>query len=396
MNRQINFLLNNYKYEDGKDDGNKGILIPRYIATGRTAPDGKVYGPVKTKNEDEKVLVRSIITKSENFDIVTPDLLSTRLKKASFPEGSAIGVSLASTLSESTTQSILRLKHGGHERILDASGNMYAQKDCELIEDGRWLVVKSGRKEERYPRPDNWVGMGKTQFKEGEIIGSSYHTTSPVYKLNAVIRLMNAKGSAGKKYYEKDQISISDCYAYEDGIIKYVEDKKGNLKVMIGSREYAYSPESRYFFPDGAKVKKLQRFCTGVVDMRVASNELGGDISSIFAIFRDQYYSLTSKSFQKDHTVSPGDMQEEIVELVFAGLTKIIPDVEKGKIASVEYQGTQTAVLDRNSFFTTLSYGWSGRVVKKAVSGDLALSNDIMTDTILGLLLHDKLDKTRK
>lgn len=395
MNRQINFLLNNYKYNANEEDKeNLGLLIPRYIAVGRLAPNGQVYKPVKTKNEEDLVPVRSIVTKTTgNLNEVTPDLFSSNFKRASFPDGSAVGVSLGSSFSESTTQSILGLKHGGHERVLDTSGNMYAVKDCELIEDGRWLVIKSRGKEERYPRPTNWVGMGKNKFSAGELIGTAYHTTSPVYKLNAVIRLMNAKGSAGKKYYEKDQIVVADCYAYEEGTISYVEQKNGDLRVKIGSRDYAYSPESRYYYPEGTLIRKYQRFCSGVVDMRQVTSDLPNDVNAAFNIFRDQYYSLTSKSFQKSGVVSPGDMQEEIIELIFAGLTKIIPDADSGKIESVIYQGTQNAILNRDSFFTTLSYGWSNRIIGKALKGQLNIADDIMTDTILGLLLHDKLDK---
>ena len=45
-----------------------------------------------------------------------------------------------------------------------------------------------------------------------------------------------------------------------------------------------------------------------------------------------------------------------------------------------------------DSFYTILSYGWSGRVVKKALQGEAGLKNDLMTETVLGLLLNDKLD----
>ena len=62
------------------------------------------------------------------------------------------------------------------------------------------------------------------------------------------------------------------------------------------------------------------------------------------------------------------------------------------KIEDIKYQGTQQSVLNRKSFYTVLSYGYSSRIVSKALKGDLNLSGDVMTETILGLLMNNKLD----
>jgi hypothetical protein len=127
--------------------------------------------------------------------------------------------------------------------------------------------------------------------------------------------------------------------------------------------------------------------------MRQVTSDLPGDINGAFNIFRNQYYSLTSKSFQEKGIVSPGDMQEEIVEMVFTGLTNIIINPRTDKIEQIDYLGTQNAILNRKSFFTTLSYGWSSRIVGRALKGELNLEDDVMTGTVLGLILNDKLDK---
>lgn len=100
LTRQITFLLNNYKYNsEGEDKTNTGLLIPRYIATGRTAPNGTIYSPVLRKNEDDLVPVRSIITKKDgNLTEITPDLLSKNFLKTSIPEGSVLGLGMGSSL----------------------------------------------------------------------------------------------------------------------------------------------------------------------------------------------------------------------------------------------------------------------------------------------------------
>jgi hypothetical protein len=390
-------LLNNYTFtREGEDKNNEGLMIPRYLATGRTAPNGKVYPEVARTNEDDLVPVRSIVKKKTgDINLVTPDLLSKRFLQASFPNNSALGLSAGTSFSESTTQSLLGLKHGGHERIQDLTGNLYAEKDCTVREEGKWLILKVRGGEQKFPRPSNWVAMPKEKYSAGELIGTAYNSTSPVYKLNAVIKLMNAKGSSGIKYYEKDKVIIADCYSYNEGKIKYVEDKEGRIEVYIGDTRYAYSPESMYYYPEGTVIKKYQRFCSGVANMRQVSSDLGSDIDGIFNIFRKQYYSLTSSSYQKSGVVSPGDMQEEIIELVFTGLTnpKYVDGNPENKLEELEYLGTQNAILNRKSFFTTLSYGWSNKIIGKALSGEIELENDVMTDTILGVLMNDKLDK---
>lgn len=320
--------------------------------------------------------------------------------KASFPDKSNIGLSFGTSFSEATTQGLLGLKHGGHERVQDLSGNLYAPKDCELREEGNWIILKTRREELKYPRPINWVGLGRTKFKAGEIVGSAYNSVTPAYKLNATISMMKARGTLGRKYFEKDNVIVSDCYAYEDGKLEYKETKNGEFEVWVGKVRYMYNPEAIYYYPQGTEIKKFQRICSGVVNMGTVTMDLGKNrISDIFNIFRRQYYSLTSKTFNEYNSssmyVSPTDMQEEIIELIFTGLTKTIRD-DKGNIEDINYLGTQSSILDRKSFFTTISYGWSNKSVQRALKGEVDLENDAMTETILGLLINNKLDDKKK
>ena len=101
-------------YHDGEDDTNPGLLIPRYKALGRTAPDGKVYPdkPMVRESETDLVPVRSIVTKKDgDLNTITPDLIGKKFKD--FTDGAAIGLSFSSSFTESTTQGALGLKHGG-------------------------------------------------------------------------------------------------------------------------------------------------------------------------------------------------------------------------------------------------------------------------------------------
>lgn len=281
----------------------------------------------------------------------------------------------------------------GHERIYDFSSSLIAPKDCKFREEGKFIILKVRGSELKYPRPSNLVTLGREDFKAGEIVCSAYNTTSPIFKLNGTLSLLRARGTAGTKYFEKDNVLIADCYALNSGVINYKENSKtGEIEVWIGSKRYTYSPESMYYFPDGAKVEKFDRICSGIVDMSSVMSELGNDISGAFQIFRSQFYTLNSNEYIKSGVVADGDMQEEILEIVFTALTKVERN-SKGNISEMDYQGTQRAILGRKSFFTSLSYGWSGKVVGKALKGEVNMQDDLLTETVLGLLLNDKLDK---
>lgn len=288
------------------------------------------------------------------------------------------------------------MKHGGHERVLNTEGLLKAPKQCEFREEGRWIYLKVRGGELKYPRPNNWVGVGKTKFEKGDLIGGAYNTTSPIYKLNALIKLMRAKGSDGTRYFEKDNVIVSDCYALNDGVIHYKETKEGDIEVWIGDTQYDYNPDCMYYFPDGTEVKKFQRISSGVCNMNHIIAELGSNINDIYLIFRKQFYTLTDGGFVSTGLSDLHATQEELIELLFTGLTDVSVDPETQKIEDIQYLGTQSSVLNKKSFYTVLSYGYSSRVVSKALKGELNLSGDVMTETILGLLLNNKLDEKQK
>lgn len=302
-----------------------------------------------------------------------------------------------------TTQSLLGLKHGGHERVLDRTGYMHAPKACKLSSDDSFIYLKVRGKELKYPKPENVVFMGKSEYEEGEIIGTAYNTTSPAYRLNAMISLMRATGSSGTRYYEKDDVIMSDCYAVNSGTIHYELDKKGEVIVKIDEVEYDYNPRCMYYFPDGAKVNKFDRICNGVVNISKVLRGFGSDVSSSYIIFRKQMYSLIDPGYLTiedgrpvESALGSGSVQEEIIELIFISLCRVDFDEKKGEINNLEFISTNMAIRSRDSFYTVLSWGWAADAVSKSFKGDLKIKKDIMTETILGLLLNDKLDDKKK
>jgi len=400
LTRQLTFLMNNYKFKDGEEDPkNACILIPRYRARGRMAPNGIRYQEAEYKNPDESDLVevRSIITKRKNRDIVTPDCISSRIiEMTGIHDGDGIGTSFGSSLTEATTQGVLALKHGGHERVLDVSGELKCPDDnCTLKEEGRFLILENSKNTYKFPKPANLVLVPSEKFNKGDIIGTAYNTVSPISSLNAEIKLLKAsKGSKTARYFEKDNVLINDCYAYEEGEIHYKENKdRGYIEVWIGNKRYDYNDKCIYYFPEGTLIKKHQRFCNGVENMGHVTADLGNNIRDIYSIFRKQFYYLQDQGFDvKSPTLSGKAVSEELIEMLFASLINVTYDDKDVKIKEVEYLGTQGGIMNSGSFYTMLSYGNSSKVVSDAIKGKTDIKNDIMTETILGLVLGNNLD----
>lgn len=293
------------------------------------------------------------------------------------------------------------MKHGGHERVIEESGYLRAPDDnCKIKEDGKWLILDCGaRKKYKYPRPENLVLIPGETFNKGDIIGTAYNTTSPIVKLNATVKLMRAKASDGVRYFEKDNVIISDCYAYESGVIHYKEnDRTGEMEVWIDNKQYDYNEKCMYYYPDGTKLKKYQRFCSGVENMSHVVSDLSGNIRDIYLIFRDQFYTLQDQKFNNldpNKKKVTGSVQEELVEMLFISLINVNYNSTKSKIESIDYLGTQGGVMNTGSFYTMLSYGHSSKVVSKALKGEVNMKNDVMSDTVLGLLLNNSLDSPK-
>ena len=188
---------------------------------------------------------------------------------------------------------------------------------------------------------------------------------------------MKAKPSLGSRYYEKETVLVSDCYALEDGIIHYEEDESGYMHVTIGSREYQYNPLAMYYFPDGYEVKKFDRICSGVVYMPHVVAELK-DINDIYLIFRKQIYTITDDDFIKTGITSLSGTQEEIIEMIFTGLTSVKYDAKTQAVDSIVYNGAQNAVTKGNSFYTALSFGFGSRIIDRAIKGEINLSGDVI------------------
>ena len=65
--------------------------------------------------------------------------------------------------------------------------------------------------------------------------------------------------------------------------------------------------------------------------------------------------------------------------MLFTGLTRTDYDPKSMAIKDVDYMGSQKSILNKKSFYTVLSFGYSSKIVDKAIKGDVNLDGDVIT-----------------
>ena len=112
-------------------------------------------------------------------------------------------------------------------------------------------------------------------------------------------------------------------------------------------------------------------------------------------IYRDdihQFYEILPSGFNGKEYLRDGADREELIEMAFISLTKVNRNSDS-IIEKIDFQGTNRGVMDSDSFYTLLSYGYSGKIINRALKGTVELKGDAMSSTVLGLLLNNTLDE---
>jgi hypothetical protein len=311
-----------YKDVIGSPD-KEGIVLEGEDALGRTRLDGSlIKNPTKGK-----VVVKSCINNPTNIvykdeiaarDFLTDDKLQGR--RFLVPDGSAIGVSFASAITEFTTQKLLGLKHG--VTIEDTKQTKVKAIETGVVEsvDDRYITIKGAHRYSyiitKSTIPYNTVKVG-SQINVGDpILRHDLRTLADreLAIFNTMIKTNVTKGSPGQ--YLKE----SQCvYALNTGVIEYQD----NEHIRIGDRVYEINEEDAMLLPIGYKVsEKYEVLSNGVPDMNWIWNQTH-DIHDSFYIF---YYYLS--------TIFPG-LNPEIFETLYKCIYRSNFSVVEG-IASKE------------------------------------------------------------
>lgn len=368
VTRQFTYLASEYIFADGEDKDNPGILVPKNKARGRTTVEGKI---VESSGSDELVRVRSIITSTKKRGIITGDMVTNLFN---YKVGSRIGMSMVSSFTEHLTQAGLKLKHGGNLYNLDPDNYTIALEDgvVEITDDWVILKGKSG-KVYKYPKGSNYVAnyYQDNKVKKGDRIGTNYHPVTPSYPLDTISKLCKASQSTSKKKFANNKKLVSECYALSDGEIHY-KLVDNEIQVVIGDEVYQYNPDCNYYYPDGTKIKKYQRFCSGILDIDSYVVRVN-DYIEMFYYFREQFYSAL-------------EVAHELVEFLY---TLVVNKTEDDKL--VVNSVTKT-ITGSDSFYKSLAFGYSNRSFEKIDYEGYEFVADPLTSVILSLITNNKLN----
>lgn len=370
--RQFVFMGTPYYYSSKEDPKNAGILVPAKQCLGRTLVDGTEVTKemVNSASKDEMFKVRSVITSSiKDETVITGDCLS---KVNKWKEGAHVGISLLSSLTEGLTQQGLSLKHGGNLFMLDKKSSIIAPEDCNLTITDMYVILKGkSGKEYRYAKCDNFVANYSSTgvYKEGECVGVAYHLSTPSYRLDSVIQFVGSNKVTPTKRFLNNYVLVSECYAYEEGVLKFNKVGDKITSVNIGNVEYKYNPKACYFLPEGTLVKEGQRFCTGLLDLNSAIDKVKNYVK-VFYLFRMQFNELIS------------GIQPELIEFVYS----LIVRLNNGKISR---KRVVNAVNENPSVYTRLAFQDS----KKLLRSISPKGTDFLADTVTKLLLPSFFNK---
>lgn len=368
VTRQFTYLASEYRLIEGEDISNPGILIPKKDAEFRTSVTGEI---IPRDSSDELIRVRSIVSSNIGPGCITKDMLPNIFK---FTYGSKVGMNLISSLTEQITQGGLALKHSGRLFNLQLDDALIAPDNgtLELTEDR--VILHCESRSYVWPKGNEFVlnYMNEAnEYKKGEVLGRDYHPVTPAYVSDCIIKLCAAKSVNVKKKFENNKKILSDCYCIEDGIITYDRDEHGNTIVKIGSYEYEYNPDSIYFFPEGASVKKLDRICSGTLDVNSMLHKVG-DYIDFYYMFRKQVKELLS-------------VTDYLIEFLYVLI------VHAGDSGELEYRSVLKNIYGSESFFKSLAFGDARKSFQKIGHEGLEFVPDPITDVVLNLILNDNI-----
>lgn len=367
VTRQFTYLASEYIFKEGEDKDNKGILLARSKARGRTMVDGTVLGE---SNSDEMVKVRSLVTSTLPSGTITRDMLSTIID---YKVGSKVGMNLISSLTEQLTQGGLALKHGGNLFNLDPTEAIKAPDKGKLVltEDKILLECKTNTYE--WPRGSMFVQnyiRDNNVYNEGEILGRNYHPVTPAYKLDSIIKLCSARTTNSKKKFANNKKVVSECYAINDGTITY-DYSNGYPIVRIDNIEYTYNPDALYYYPAGSKVKKYDRICTGTLDMNSMVYKVT-DYVELYYFFRKQFEELL-------------DVSNELIEFIYILLVKDLGD------NNLEIKSVMKNIHGSESFFKSLAFGDARKSFQKIDYEGMDFVADPITAVMLSMVMNDQI-----
>lgn len=373
LTRQLVFACQSFVINVDSDPENHGILLPRYRCEGRTTTSGERIGKSLREDENDLVRVRSIVQARKG--VVSTDMFSDKFGFDT--KNSRVGISMASSFTESFTQSLLALKHGGAAKQIPKDFIIKAKGHTVLItqDDHTYTVTEDG-KTKVYPlssmmRFVEGSGPKKNEYNPGEEMVELVNPLPPTLKLGMLVTLIGAKSNLKTNAMTRVDVTTAVSYTLDGGKIHYDFDRK---TVTIGNKTYDYDDDAMYYFAEGDDLPPITKFRSGVMTpaMILPPDPTPDDIEKVYYTYRDQIYNISEKNV----------VNEELMEVVFRSC------LVDGKYVSVDNASKENA-----SIMTSISYGYANRSLSEVINEPQVIKNDPMSNVLLNYMMKEAAHK---
>ena len=376
LSRQMILSNMDLKYVD-KDESpdTTGLMIPRSEAIGRTMMDGrKVRGFSSSK---EMVRVKSCI--NHDFDVVFRDEINQDELRET--DGASIGISFAMSFTEAMTQSVLALKYGASKSFENASAHAQRAGTVNSIDRDFLTIVTSDNKVDKYLlsgvialpsdiKVGNYVNTGDLLIQSRRL--SQLYDQVADFSDFFGLQNSSAKEGMGREAGRGKVV----CYAPKDGVISYPTP----YTIKIDDVEIPVNRKELYYYPEGYRVKKGERFCSGLLDLH-AFYSLNGRTQDTFDAMKKSLYEINNKTYVMEGDDWTNETRSELLEVMYKSLV--------GFQFKARRKYTQT-----ENFLERMDYGDGKRGLagffKKSENNVIPIQDSVIMPMVLGFKTLEK------
>jgi len=345
--RQIVDLVFDITYNSNcKSSDSVGVVMNAKDAVGRLDINDRM---IESNPDNVKVRVKSFVNSGDNY--ICPDEMNQA--NYSYENDQPVGIPLMMELTRDVTQSALSLKHGGALQI-PTDERIVALRDGEIKHDlttDRILTLDFEGTPISYILPEKYIKSKKWKtgrFSKGDVI-CYLDRIDPIDKPLADFIALTGSFS---KTASKTKLKI--CYSPWDGQIIY--DVNAKL-IHIGTQSLPLYGDEIYYYPNGYKIKRGERICSGVLDGTGFDNQ-AQDIGWGFYVFHDQLRLVLKKNFNV-----------ELSEILFKAIR------ENGN-------SIRRSMFSQDKFVNQITHGYAKQNIKDFIGKDIG--GGLMTRLMLG------------
>ena len=359
LNRQMVLSQLDLRFIDKEESPDQvGLVIPKKYAIGRTMMNGNKIRSAGIGTE--RVRVKSCINHLDDNFIYADEIDQEHLQEK---DNSAIGIAFATSFMEAKTQSALALKHVTVLRKFEDE-KIVAIHGGTIVELSDFLVINTNDGgEDRYLLSGNialvgGITLGST-VKAGQTLVMSKRFQEVYYKLADLSDFLGLQSANTDYVREKGRGKIV-CLAPQSGTILYPTKNS----ISIDGLMIPVNPAEIYYYPAGYKIKKGERFCSGLLDLE-AFNNLNNDIQDSFDAMVHQFSDLFGEGTRYE-------LYESIFKSLYHSQFK----------AQRKYKKT-------DNFLNRMFYGDTKQALsgffKEAPEGKIGIEDSIILPLVLGL-----------